>query len=189
MGARRRTGARCRRGRVDPGRSRGIHGLLGPNGAGKTTTLKMRLGFVRPSGGTFRIFGHDSTRPAGRRGVGFMPEQPYIPQNLTAEQASSSTPTSGVSRDEIRPPTATLLERVDSPAGALHLGTFSRGMLQARHRAGLINRPQVVVLDEPPPSRSAGLRDVRDIMLSLRDEGVTVLLIAPVLEVETCATT
>lgn len=168
----------------------GIHGLLGPNGAGKTTTLKMLLGIVRPSGGTFRIFGHDSTRPAGRRGVGFMPEQPYFPQHLTAAQALKLYGRlSGVSRDEIGPRTATLLERVGLAGRERStLGTFSRGMLQRLGIAqALINRPQVVVLDEPASGLDPlGQRDVRDLMLSLRDEGVTVLLSSHQLsEVET----
>jgi len=167
-----------------------IHGLLGPNGAGKTTTLKMLLGIVRPSGGTFRILGYDSTRPAGRRGVGFMPEQPYFPQHLTAAQALRLYGRlSGVPRDEMGPRAATLLDRVGLAGRERStLATFSRGMLQRLGIAqALINRPEVVVLDEPASGLDPlGQRDVRDLMLALRDEGVTVLLSSHQLsEVET----
>jgi len=167
-----------------------IHGLLGPNGAGKTTTLKMLLGLVKPTAGTFRIAGADSTRPAGRRGVGFMPEQPYFPQHLTAAGALSLyARLSGVPKDQIAPRTASLLERVGlAGRDRAVLDTFSRGMLQRLGIAqALIGEPGVVVLDEPASGLDpVGQRDVRNLMLSLRDSGVTVLLSSHQLsEVET----
>ncbi len=167
-----------------------IHGLLGPNGAGKTTTLKMLLGLVKPSGGSFRILGQDSTRPAGRRGVGFMPEQPYFPQHLTAAQALRLyARLSGVARPDIRPRISELLERVGlAGRERTTLDAFSRGMLQRLGIAqALINEPRVVVFDEPASGLDpVGQRDVRNLMLSLRDEGVTVLLSSHQLsEVET----
>jgi ABC-2 type transport system ATP-binding protein len=173
--------------RVAPGT---IHGLLGPNGAGKTTTLKMLLGLVRPTAGTFSILGQDSTRPAGRRDVGFMPEQPYFPQHLTATQALRLYALlSGVPRAEIPGRIAALLERVGlSGRERTRLDAFSRGMLQRLGIAqALINDPRVVVLDEPASGLDpVGQRDVRNLMLSLRDAGVTVLLSSHQLsEVET----
>ena len=167
-----------------------IHGLLGPNGAGKTTTLKMLLGLVRPSGGTFEILGEDSTRPAGRRDVGFLPEQPYFPQHLTAGQALRLyARLSGVPGGEIPLRTATLLERVGlTGRERTTLDSFSRGMLQRLGIAqALINEPKVVVLDEPASGLDpVGQRDVRNLMLSLRETGVTVLLSSHQLsEVET----
>lgn len=157
-----------------------IHGLLGPNGAGKTTTLKMLLGLVRPTGGSFRILGEDSTRPAGRRGVGFMPEQPYFPQHLTAGHALRLyAQLSGVPKGEIPARTAALLARVGLEGRERStLSTFSRGMLQRLGIAqALINEPSVVILDEPASGLDpVGQRDVRNLMLSLRDAGMTVLL-------------
>ncbi|MRS13133.1 MAG: ABC transporter ATP-binding protein [Actinobacteria bacterium] len=157
-----------------------IHGLLGPNGAGKTTTLKMLLGLVRPTAGTFRILGEDSTRPAGRRRVGFMPEQPYFPQHLTAAHALKLyAQLAGVPRGEIGSRTSALLERVGlAGRDKTTLLTFSRGMLQRLGIAqALINEPEVVILDEPASGLDpVGQRDVRNLMLELRDSGVTVLL-------------
>jgi len=167
-----------------------IHGLLGPNGAGKTTTLKMLLGLVRPSAGAFTILGEDSTRPSGRRKVGFMPEQPYFPQHLTAEHALRLyAQLAGVPNGEIPGRTAELLERVGlSGWGRGALSTFSRGMQQRLGIAqALISKPEVVILDEPASGLDPmGQRDVRNLMLSLRDAGVTVLLSSHQLsEVET----
>lgn len=172
---------------VSPGT---IHGLLGPNGAGKTTTLKMLLGLVTPSGGTFRILGEDSTRPAGRRHVGFMPEQPYFPQHLTAAHALRLyAQLGGVPSSEIASRTSELLERVGLEGRERSaLSTFSRGMLQRLGIAqALINDPRVVVLDEPASGLDpVGQRDIRNLMLSLRESGVTVLLSSHQLsEVET----
>lgn len=157
-----------------------IHGLLGPNGAGKTTTLKMLLGLVRPTAGTFQILGNDSTKPEGRAAVGFMPEQPYFPQHLTAGQALRLyAQLAGVPKGEIAVRTATLLKRVGLEGRErTTLSTFSRGMLQRLGIAqALINEPSVVVLDEPASGLDpVGQRDIRNLMLSLRDSGVTVLL-------------
>ena len=157
-----------------------IHGLLGPNGAGKTTTIKMLLGLVRPTGGEFKILGEDSTRPAGRRHVGFMPEQPYFPQHLRAAQALKLyAQLGGVPKDQIAPRISQLMERVGLQGREkTTLDAFSRGMLQRLGIAqALINNPTVVVLDEPASGLDpVGQRDIRNLMLELRDSGVTVLL-------------
>ncbi|HEY5432254.1 MAG TPA: ABC transporter ATP-binding protein [Coriobacteriia bacterium] len=157
-----------------------IHGLLGPNGAGKTTTLKMLLGLVRPGAGTFRVLGLDSRSRAGRAALGFLPEQPYFPPQLSAAQAMRLyARLSGVPEREIKPRTAELLERVGL-AGQQRtlLSAFSRGMLQRLGIAqAIVGRPSVVVLDEPASGLDPlGQRDVRNLMLMLRDEGATVLL-------------
>ncbi len=157
-----------------------IHGLLGPNGAGKTTTLKMLLGLVRPSGGTFEVLGDDSTRPIGRRALGFLPEQPYFPVNLTATQAMRFyARLVGVDRSDIATQSAALLARVGlEDAARTELTKFSRGMLQRLGIAqALLGHPKVVILDEPASGLDpVGQRDVRNLMLELRSEGVTVLL-------------
>ena len=157
-----------------------IHGLLGPNGAGKTTTLKMLLGLVRPDAGVFRVLGRDSRSRAGRSALGFLPEQPYFPPQLTAAQAMRLyARLAGVPEREIKPRTDELLDRVGLEGNQRTLlSAFSRGMLQRLGIAqAIVGRPQVVVLDEPASGLDPlGQRDVRNLMLSLRDEGATVLL-------------
>jgi len=157
-----------------------IHGLLGPNGAGKTTTLKMLLGLVRPDAGEFRVLGLDSRSRAGRAPLGFLPEQPYFPPQLSAAQAMRLyARLSGVPEKEIKGRTDELLTRVGLEGQQRTLlSAFSRGMLQRLGIAqAIVGRPAVVVLDEPASGLDPiGQRDVRNLMLSLRDEGATILL-------------
>lgn len=157
-----------------------IHGLLGPNGAGKTTTLKMLIGLVRPTAGVFEVLGLDSTRPGGRRELGFLPEQPYFPMNLTAIQAMRFyARLTGVPSKSIDDESAALLSRVGlEDAARTELAKFSRGMLQRLGIAqALFGNPRVVILDEPASGLDpVGQRDVRNLMLELRSDGVTVLL-------------
>lgn len=157
-----------------------IHGLLGPNGAGKTTTLKMLLGLVRPTAGAFEVLGEDSRTRAGRAVLGFLPESPYFPQQLTATQALRLyARLAGLPDGEIPGRIGELLERVGlGGRDTTRLSSFSRGMLQRLGIAqAVIGRPRVVVLDEPASGLDpVGQRDVRSIMLALKDEGVTVLL-------------
>ncbi|HEX9093742.1 MAG TPA: ABC transporter ATP-binding protein [Coriobacteriia bacterium] len=157
-----------------------IHGVLGPNGAGKTTTLKMLLGLVRPTAGSFEVLGAPSRLPANRAHLGFLPEQPYFPAQLTALEALRLYGRlGGLPAAEIGPRSTELLALVglDGRQRA-RLQTFSRGMLQRLGIAqAMMGRPRVVVLDEPASGLDpVGQRDVRSIMLRMRDEGVTVLL-------------
>jgi ABC-2 type transport system ATP-binding protein len=157
-----------------------IHGLLGPNGAGKTTTLKMLLGLVKPSGGRFEILGVPANRPGAREFLGFLPEQPYFPSQLTAAEAMTLYGRlTGLTREEIDEQTTTLLDRVglDGRQKTL-LSKFSRGMLQRLGLAqALLGDPEVLVLDEPASGLDpVGQRDIRNLMLSLRDDGATILL-------------
>jgi ABC-2 type transport system ATP-binding protein len=157
-----------------------VHGLLGPNGAGKTTTLKMLLGLARPDAGTFEVLGSDARRPAGRAALGFLPEQPYFPTQLTGEQAMRLyAKLAGVSRADTAGRVKTLLERVGLERhGHTRLSAYSRGMLQRLGIAqALVGSPRVVILDEPASGLDpVGQRDVRNLMLELKGEGVTVLL-------------
>jgi ABC-2 type transport system ATP-binding protein len=171
--------------------SRGaIHGLLGPNGAGKTTTLKMLLGLVKPSGGRFEILGMDARKPGARARVGFLPEQPYFPQQLTAFEAMTLYGRlTGLNRAEIAEQTGDLLERVGLEGRQKTiLAKFSRGMLQRLGLAqALLGNPEVLILDEPASGLDPiGQRDVRNLMVSLKEGGATILLSSHQLsEVET----
>jgi ABC-2 type transport system ATP-binding protein len=161
---------------VSPG---SIHGLLGPNGAGKTTTLKMLLGLVRPSGGTFEILG-EPAGPAVRARVGFLPEQPYFSPLLTAaEVLMLHGRLSGMSAGDVSSRTGDLLARVGLEGRErTRLAKYSRGMLQRVGIAqALIASPEVVVLDEPASGLDpVGQRDVRNLMMALAGEGTSVLL-------------
>ncbi len=157
-----------------------IHGLLGPNGAGKTTTLKMLIGLVKPTEGIFEILGEDSTSPKGRRHLGFLPEQPYFPQHITAMQALRFYGRlAGVEKQDLDGRAVELLGKVGlDGTERTELSKFSRGMLQRLGIAqAIIGRPKVVVLDEPASGLDpVGQRDIRNLMLELRENGTTVLL-------------
>jgi ABC-2 type transport system ATP-binding protein len=167
-----------------------IHGLLGPNGAGKTTTLKMLLGLVRPSGGKFEILGTPATAPGARARLGFLPEQPYFPAQLTAGEALALYGRlAGLSKSRLKAQSAELLDRVglDGRQKTL-LSKFSRGMLQRLGLAmALLGDPEVLVFDEPASGLDpVGQRDIRNLMLELRASGATILLSSHQLsEVET----
>lgn len=171
--------------------SRGaIHGLLGPNGAGKTTTLKMLLGLVKPSAGRFELLGVDSRAPGARARVGFLPEQPYFPPQLTAAEAMKLYgKLAGLDNAAIAEQSGDLLERVGLEGRQKTLlSKFSRGMLQRLGLAqALLGKPDVFILDEPASGLDpVGQRDVRNLMVSLKNEGATVLLSSHQLsEVET----
>jgi ABC-2 type transport system ATP-binding protein len=171
--------------------SRGaIHGLLGPNGAGKTTCLKMLLGLVRPSAGEFQILGVPTRARGARAKVGFLPEQPYFPQQLTASEVLALYGRlAALTKTEIAEQTDTLLARVglDGQQKTL-ISKFSRGMLQRLGLAqALLGRPEVLILDEPASGLDpVGQRDVRNLMMSLKEDGATILLSSHQLsEVET----
>jgi ABC-2 type transport system ATP-binding protein len=157
-----------------------IHGLLGPNGAGKTTTIKMLVGLVRPDSGRFEILGRESRDPESRRPLGFLPEQPYFPLHLRASQAMRLYGRlAGVSGDRLSTDVEEKLRMVGLERHAEEtLSKYSRGMLQRLGIAqALLGDPAVVVLDEPASGLDpVGQRDVRNVMLSLRERGTTVLL-------------
>jgi ABC-2 type transport system ATP-binding protein len=157
-----------------------IHGLLGPNGAGKTTTLKMLIGLAQPTAGTFEVLGRPSRTPANRRPLGFLPEQPYFPSQLTAMQAMRLySRLAGVPGPERSERIARQLSRVGLERHAqARLSSYSRGMLQRLGIAqALVSDPTVVILDEPASGLDpVGQRDVRNLMLELKGAGTTVLL-------------
>jgi ABC-2 type transport system ATP-binding protein len=155
-----------------------VFGYLGPNGAGKTTTLKLLMGLVFPSGGSARILGLEINDPRMKAQIGFLPEQPYFYDYLTArELLEYYAELSGVEAKGRSRRVAAVLERVglDDVSG-VQLRKFSKGMLQ---RAGIaqaiIHDPRVVFLDEPMSGLDPiGRREVRDLMESLKQEGKTI---------------
>jgi len=155
-----------------------IFGFLGPNGAGKTTTLKMLMGLVFPTGGTARILGMEVDDPRVKAGIGFLPEQPYFYDYLTArELLSYYARLSGVPSGDIPVKVNQVLERVALPdAAEMQLRKFSKGMLQRVGIAqAIIHNPRIVFFDEPMSGLDPmGRREVRDLMDQLRQEGKTV---------------
>jgi ABC-2 type transport system ATP-binding protein len=155
-----------------------IFGFVGPNGAGKTTTIRALMGLVRPTGGTASLLGEPIGSRAARARVGFLPEAPYFYDYLTiGELLDLAGRLFGLPAAERRRRADELIERVGlAPARPLSLKKLSKGMLQ---RAGLaqalMNDPELVVLDEPMSGLDPiGRKDVRDLMLELRDRGKTV---------------
>jgi ABC-2 type transport system ATP-binding protein len=155
-----------------------VFGLLGPNGAGKTTTLKILFRLVFPTSGTARILGRDLNDTGMHRSVGYLPEHPYFYDHLTPEELLHFTGRLfGFGKESVRVRTVRLLERVGlSEVKNVPLRRFSKGMVQ---RAGiaqaLINDPEVVFLDEPMSGLDpVGRREVRDLILQLREEKKTV---------------
>jgi ABC-2 type transport system ATP-binding protein len=163
-----------------------VYGLLGPNGSGKSTTLKMLLGLVSPTRGQALIFGIDSSRVASRRAVGFLPENPYFYKFLTgAETLKFFGKLSGQHGRELRAKTDELLRLVGlSDARDRRLSTYSKGMLQRIGLAqALIGDPRLLVLDEPTAGVDpAGSRQIRDLILTLKQRNITVLFSSHLLE-------
>jgi len=155
-----------------------VFGYLGANGAGKTTTLKLLMGIIFPTGGSARILGLDYRDPRVRAQIGFLPEQPYFYDHLTAsELLQYYAQLSGVPAAERKRRVPLMLERVGLPhVGGLPLRKFSKGMMQRVGIAqAILHDPKVVFLDEPMSGLDPiGRREVRDLMQSLKDEGKTI---------------
>lgn len=155
-----------------------IFGFLGPNGAGKTTAMKIMLGLMRPTDGLVAVMGQPAGDVAARRQIGFLPESPYFYDYLTAEEfLSFYGRLAGLDRQAIRTRVTALLERVGlSDARGRQLRKFSKGMLQRIGLAqALIHDPALVILDEPMSGLDPiGRKQVRDLILALRDQGKTV---------------
>jgi len=155
-----------------------IFGFLGPNGAGKTTTLKLLMGLIFPTSGTARVRGWAMDDIRMHREIGYLPEQPYFYDYLTArELLDYYARFFGYGAAERRERVTRFLALVGlADAADVQLRKFSKGMLQ---RAGIaqaiLHDPQVVFLDEPMSGLDPiGRREVRDIILDLRQRGRTV---------------
>ncbi len=155
-----------------------IFGFLGPNGAGKTTTLKLLMGLVYPTGGRARILGQDWTEPAVKAQIGFLPEQPYFYDYLTAhELLEYYGQLSGVPAKQRSHRVNEVLHQVGLPdVKGLQLRKFSKGMLQRVGIAqAIVHNPQVLFFDEPMSGLDPmGRREVRDLMYGLKQQGKTV---------------
>ncbi len=163
-----------------------IFGLLGANGAGKTTTLKLLMRLIYPTEGNARILGHDISDVAMHHRIGYLPENPYFYDYLTAREfLEYCGELFGQTRGDRGRRTESLLARVrsDEKSWNTQLRKFSKGMLQRVGLAqALINDPEVVFLDEPMSGLDpVGRREVRDLIAALRQEGKTVFMCSHIL--------
>jgi ABC-2 type transport system ATP-binding protein len=156
-----------------------VFGLLGPNGAGKSTTLKILLRLIFPTSGNALILGRPLGDISNHARVGFLPENPYFYDHLTAsELLDYAGVLFGLSESDRHRRADELLQRVGlAESRNVPLRKFSKGMVQRVGIAqALINNPELVILDEPMSGLDPlGRREVRDLILSLREEGKTVL--------------
>jgi ABC-2 type transport system ATP-binding protein len=153
-------------------------GFLGPNGAGKTTTLKLLMSLIFPSSGTARVRGRSIDDVRMHRDIGYLPEQPYFYDYLTArELLDYYARLFGYSAADRGRRVTRFLELVGlADAGNVQLRKFSKGMLQRVGIAqAIIHDPQIIFLDEPMSGLDpVGRREVRDIILDLKRQGRTV---------------
>jgi len=171
---------------VPPGE---IYGFLGPNGAGKTTTIKLLLGLIAPTAGGGTVLGAPLGSVAARRRLGFLPESPYFCEYLRGDELLDYYGRLFGLADRVR---RERVERLLRQVGLwesrrLVVRKYSRGMLQRLGLAqALINDPDLVILDEPAGGLDPiGRREMRDILLRLREHGKTVFLSSHILaEVE-----
>jgi ABC-2 type transport system ATP-binding protein len=167
---------------IEPGE---IFGFLGPNGAGKTTTLKLLMQLIFPTSGNAAILG----RPIGdvevRRRIGYLPENPYFYDYLTPEELLTYfAQLLDVPATDRRRRTSELLDRVGIGAERrFHMRKLSKGMVQRVGIAqALLNEPEVIFLDEPMSGLDPlGRKDVRSLILELRERGRTVFFSSHIL--------
>lgn len=169
--------------RIMPGE---VYGLIGPNGSGKSTTMKALLGLVAPTSGRCSIFGRDSLKVDSRNDVGFLPENPYFYKHLSGEETIAFYgKLCGINGTILKARISELLNLVDLEA-ARHrrIGGYSKGMLQRIGLAqAMIQEPRLLILDEPTAGVDpVGSRQIRDLILRLRERGITVFLCSHLLE-------
>ena len=163
-----------------------IFGFLGPNGAGKTTTLKLLMSLIYPTSGTARILGKPIDDVETRRQIGYLPENPYFYDYLSGRELLTYTASlfgyngglGGKRADEMLS-----IVGLDNDAAGRQLRKYSKGMLQRIGIAqALINDPEVAFFDEPMSGLDPiGRREVRDILLSLRQRGKTIFFSSHIL--------
>jgi len=156
-----------------------VFGFLGPNGAGKSTTIKLLVGLISPTSGTARVLGKSINDISMHQDIGYLPEQPYFYDYLTAaELLDYFARIHDLPAQERKVRVDRMLKKVGlETARKIQLRKYSKGMLQ---RVGLaqaiLHDPKVVILDEPMSGLDpVGRREVRDIILELKQAGKTVL--------------
>ncbi len=163
-----------------------VYGLIGPNGSGKSTIMKALVGLLTPDAGFCRVFGLPATAAANRSEIGFLPENPYFYKFLTGQETVRFYgKLCGLSGAALKERTEEMLALMGlEDAAHRRLGGYSKGMLQRIGLAqALVQRPRLLVLDEPTAGVDPiGSRAIRDIILDLKSQGITVFLCSHLLE-------
>ncbi len=163
-----------------------IFGYLGPNGAGKTTTIKCILGLIFPQKGKIEIFGHPHLSLQAKERIGYLPENPYFYDYLTASEfLLFYSRLFSMKRKEKEERIGSLIRLVGlEKAAGVQLRKYSRGMLQRVGLAqALLNDPSLIILDEPLGGLDPlGRKELRDIIIRLKEEGKTVFLSSHILQ-------
>lgn len=158
-----------------------VFGLLGPNGSGKSTTIKLLLGLIFATSGKGWVLGHPAGSTAINEKIGFLPEESYLYKFLSGEETLRFYgKLFKISSDELRKRVPALLDTVglDQKARKRKLREYSKGMARRIGLAqALINDPDLILLDEPTTGLDPiGTREMKDLILSLKAQGKTVLL-------------
>jgi ABC-2 type transport system ATP-binding protein len=167
-----------------------IFGFLGPNGSGKSTTIKILFEIIFPSAGTARLFGKELGNKESKKRIGFLPENPYFYDYLTSTQfLRFHGRLLGLNNDFLAKRIPEVLDLVGMRGtDSMYLRSFSKGMLQRIGLAqAIVHDPELVVLDEPMTGLDpVGRKEVRDLMIHLKDRGKTVFFSTHILsDVET----
>jgi len=157
-----------------------VFGLLGPNGSGKTTTLKLLLGLLFPTEGEVSILGKPATDVTKNERIGYLPEESYLYRFLNAEETLDFYGRLFDMPASLRKQRANdLIQRVGlEHARRRQLKEYSKGMTRRIGLAqALINEPELILLDEPTSGLDPiGSRDMKDLILRLKEEGKTVVM-------------
>src|SRR5580692_4434497 len=158
-----------------------VFGLLGPNGSGKSTTIKLLLGLIFPSRGSAHILGQPAGSTAINEKIGFLPEESYLYRFLNGEEILKFYGRLfKIDRRTLNRRVPELLDIVglDAKARKRKLREYSKGMARRIGLAqALINNPDLILLDEPTTGLDPiGTREMKDLILSLKAQGKTVLL-------------
>ena len=158
----------------------GLFGFLGPNGAGKTTTIKMLLGFLPPTSGEAWIFGKPVGEVAARQSVGYLPEQPYFPKFLSAQEVvGAHASLSGLSGKRAKEQAERSLRQVGMWDNRhMILSKCSKGMTQRVGLASaLVGDPNLLIMDEPSSGLDpVGRKELRELLTALKNDGETIFL-------------
>ena len=157
-----------------------IFGLLGPNGSGKSTTIKLLLGLLFPTNGRALVFGQEATEVTKNERIGYLPEESYLYKYLTAEETLDFYGRLfDMPAKQRKQRAAELIEQVGlGHAKRRQLKEYSKGMTRRIGLASaLVNDPDLVLLDEPTSGLDPlGTRDMKDMIINLRDQGKTVVM-------------